>query len=114
MDFASEPWYRDTAGTIAALHTDLHLEPTMESVGGCWYRARELGQNADDLKAYLQTLAPLPPPLPTTPSREAVCRVQTTFQGLTVDGLGVGTLPWFDPFLASLDASERVLVYTAK
>ncbi len=54
---------------------------------------------------------PLRPPVPT---RDQVCSVRLTFQGLTVDTADHGTLPWFEAALTSLSAGDRARVYAAK
>ncbi len=54
---------------------------------------------------------PLRPPIPT---RDQVCSVRLTFQGLTVETADHGTLPWFEAALTSLSAGDRARVYAAK
>lgn len=52
---------------------------------------------------------------PPQPTRERVCGVNLTFQGLYVDVAPFGTLPWFEPALQCLlDYSQRQAVYAAK
>src|SRR5881296_3711869 len=103
MIFGSPDWYEMVAATIAAIHADLKLDPTPATLGAGWWMAREKGQNAEAIKAYLYTLkpaAPVLPLLPPIPFREAICGVQVTFQGLSVDLPGHPSLLWFEPFLA--------------
>lgn len=54
------------------------------------------------------------PPLPPIPTREEVCSVRLTFQGLTVQTAQYGALPWFDAALFSLTPEDRHAVYAAK
>ena len=61
----------------------------------------------------LQKLPPVPP-LPPVPSREQVCSVLMTFQGLTVQTQQYGTLPWFEAALTSLETVDRQNVYATK
>lgn len=53
-------------------------------------------------------------PLPGAPTRDQVCGVRLTFQGLTVRTQQYGILPWFDAALASLTPQDRQAVYTVK
>jgi hypothetical protein len=52
--------------------------------------------------------------LPPAPTRAQVGAVKMTFQGLTVNLPGYGSIPWFEPAISSLDAANRQLVYAAK
>lgn len=52
--------------------------------------------------------------LPAVPTRAQVCGVRTSFQGLTVNVPGYGSIPWFDVFYGSLDAHARQIVTRAK
>src|ERR1051326_1394165 len=52
--------------------------------------------------------------IPQIPTREQVCGVNMTFQGLTVQTNDYGSLPWFDPALFSLSTYDRESVYNAK
>ena len=64
-------------------------------------------------------LQPLPPapPLPPVPSREQLCAVKCSFQGLTVQTQQYGALPLFDPvigwFTGPTAASDRAVCYAA-
>ena len=53
-------------------------------------------------------------PLPPVPSRERICGVNMTFQGLTVQTQAFGALPWFEAALTSLSSADRQAVYAAK
>lgn len=53
-------------------------------------------------------------PIGPSPSRETVCGVNVTFQGLTVDTTQFGTLPWFEPAFSALSLADRKSVYRAK
>lgn len=53
---------------------------------------------------------PFPPP----PTREQVCGVNLTFQGLTVVTEQYGSLPWFEPAIIGLTPADRQRVYAAK
>jgi len=57
--------------------------------------------------------APTPDPIPTY-TRDQVCRVRTSFQGLTVHTSQYGDLPWFEPAISSLSPEDREAVYAAK
>ena len=48
------------------------------------------------------------------PTRDQVLSVKMTFQGLSVTLPTVGTIPWFEPAISSLDAASRQIVYQAK
>lgn len=52
-------------------------------------------------------------PFPPVPTREQVCRVQMSFQGLTVD-VGQGPIGWFEAALCCLNVGQRQTVYAAK
>lgn len=52
--------------------------------------------------------------LPTKPTRDQLCAVKVSFQGLIVETEEFGLLPWFEPFLCSLNAADRQAVYAAK
>lgn len=54
------------------------------------------------------------PPLPPIPTRDQVCGIKITFQGLTVNTLAYGMLPWFEAALTSLSSIDRMAVYDAK
>lgn len=54
------------------------------------------------------------PPLPPVPTRNEVCSVRLTFQGLSVQTAEFGALPWFDAALFSLIPEDRQAVYAAK
>jgi hypothetical protein len=56
----------------------------------------------------------VPPALPPPPTRDQIGGVNLTFQGLTVTLPTYGTIPWFEPAISSLSASDRSIVYTAK
>jgi hypothetical protein len=57
------------------------------------------------------TDGPLPPP----PTRDQICRVQLTFQGLTVETQAHGVLPWFEAALICLDLpADRQAAYATK
>lgn len=47
-------------------------------------------------------------------TREEVCGVRLTFQGLWVDTQQYGRLPWFEPALLWLNAADRQAAYAAK
>jgi hypothetical protein len=53
-------------------------------------------------------------PLPPVPSRDQVCGVNLTFQGLIVETQQFGVLPWFEAALSALTAEDRQAVYAAK
>ncbi len=67
----------------------------------------------------LQLLPPVPPtpPLPPIPSRDQLCHVQCSFQGLTVQTQQYGVLPLFDPvigwFTGPTAAADRAACYAA-
>jgi hypothetical protein len=48
------------------------------------------------------------------PTRDQVLSVKMTFQGLSVTLPTVGTIPWFEPAISSLDTASRQIVYQAK
>lgn len=53
--------------------------------------------------------------LPPVPTRDQVCRVRLTFQGLTVNTGQFGSLPWFEPAYVCLDdPADRAAVCRAK
>ena len=52
-------------------------------------------------------------PFPPVPTREQVCRIQMSFQGLTVTLAG-GPIAWFEAALCCLSAADRQVVYAAK
>ena len=54
-----------------------------------------------------------PKPFPPVPTRDQVCSVQMSFQGLTVD-LGTGPIGWFEGALCCLTPAQRRIVYAAK
>lgn len=58
---------------------------------------------------------PIPPvpPLPEIPSREAVCGINLTFQGLTI-GISTGIYPWFELGFQCQNSSDRELIYHQK
>lgn len=64
MTFADEAWWQMVTATIHALHGELDAAPTMHTVGGMGYRARELGWDVDQLRAWLATQTPGSPPAP--------------------------------------------------
>ncbi len=53
---------------------------------------------------------PFPPP----PTRDRICGVHLTFQGLTVNTVQYGVVRWFEPWLQNLTAADRQAVYAAK
>lgn len=53
------------------------------------------------------------PPLPPEPSREDVCGVNLTFQGLVVN-LSTGSYPWFELGFQCQNEDDRARVYEAK
>jgi hypothetical protein len=69
-----------------------------------------------------QTLPPQPPAFrtvtakrPPLPTRDQILASHETFQGLWVTLPHFGhTVPWFDPAISSLDATDRAAVYAAK
>lgn len=70
---------------------------------------------APDLVIDVRPLVPLVQPLPVQPTRDEILSALGSFQGLTVETEQYGRLPWFDPFIGSLERrSDRQKVYTAK
>lgn len=69
LAFADAAWWQMVDATIQALHTELGVTPTLQTVGGMCYRARELGWDVDQLRAWLATQTPSPPtpPVPQPP-----------------------------------------------
>jgi hypothetical protein len=51
---------------------------------------------------------------PDRKTRDAICSLNLTFQGLTVQTRQYGSLPWFEAALVCLDADDRQAVYAAK
>lgn len=80
------------------------------------YDATTIGYSASRAKhlAELRAALGLVQPLPPVPNREQVCRVHTTFQGLTVATAQFGSLPWFGAALSWLTPQDRQAVYAAK
>lgn len=48
------------------------------------------------------------------PSRDRVCSVTLSFQGLTVETAQFGTLPWFEGTITSFASYDRQAIYAAK
>ena len=56
----------------------------------------------------------LTPSFKQAPTRDQVCGINITFQGLTVNTSQFGTLPWFGAALAWLGPQDRATVYRAQ
>jgi hypothetical protein len=68
MEFADESWWEMVAATIAALHTEVGVPPTIHTTGTLAHMARERGQDVVALRAWLATQPkPAPPPQPPAP-----------------------------------------------
>lgn len=77
------------------------------------------GQTGEQIQAWLHEQPEAiahrtKPPLPPIPTREQVCGVHLTFQGLTVETQQYGPIAWFEPWLVALSESDRQAVYAAK
>jgi hypothetical protein len=71
MTFGSEAWYVMVVHTVFALYSETGMPPTVETGAHMLHMAREQGQGADDLRAYLQSGAPPVPQAPMTFGSEA-------------------------------------------
>lgn len=54
------------------------------------------------------------PPFPDPPTRDAILNGHLSFQGLIVQTVQFGTLPWFEAALAWLTPADRINVYASK
>lgn len=87
-----------------------------------WLDLAGQGQDADQILTWMRTTPewhekhdiPPVPPLPPVPTRDQVCSIRTSFQGLTVQTYQFGSLPWFGAALSWLDPEDRQAVYVAK
>jgi hypothetical protein len=81
MTFGSEAWYVMVLYTLLALYGETGTPPTVETDAHMVHMAREQGKGAEDLRAYLQSGAPLAPQPPVTFGSEAwyVMVVNTVF-----------------------------------
>src|SRR5262249_50430831 len=51
--------------------------------------------------------------LPPIPTRDQLCGVRMTFQGLTIQTTQFGAIPWFTIALSSLNMPDRLAAYAA-
>ena len=71
MKFADAAWWEMVAETIAALHVEVGVPVTPQTVGAMAFQARELGRNGGALRAWLAAQprpAPVPAPMPVPPA----------------------------------------------
>src|SRR5438093_164416 len=61
MIFGSEAWYVMVLYTLLAVYGETGMSPTIETTAHMLHMAREQGQAAEALRAYLQSGAPQPP-----------------------------------------------------
>jgi hypothetical protein len=82
-----------------------------------WFKRQSGMPHEEATQAVLTEIQNIihPPLFPPVPTRDQVCGVSLSFQGLTVTTNQFGTLPWFEPALCALsDPADRQRVYEAK
>ena len=109
--FASLEWYLAAADTVREIYREeLFREPEPGGLFNWIFHAREEGKDGawirDEVRQSPEwhAIHDLPP----APTRDQVCGVKLTFQGLTVNGV-----PWFEPWIQAV-GMDRQAVYAAK
>src|SRR6266850_8107524 len=113
-------WYLDNGEAISNLYRaddGLRREPDPVGLYNWLYHMREESWTLDQVKASIYSSPEWHAihDFPNPPSRERVCGVKLSFQGLTVQTQQFGTVNWFEPWLQALNnPDDRQAVYAAK